>query len=260
MFCSFQLRKITWNSTVHERLLGFIELSLNTAQAIKWCPTNEQRVRDQPLRWSLWDSPSVWWRTRLRASQRVTVSCKPRAVSDLVGRYFSVEERLWQASVRPARLHHPLEPTGRRLSHSICQTVNWTLFRLGSHKGRQTNMCMLTETMRGKLRVERRRVLNHNPNTGSYWVVSNGTALRESRKNIDLLKCEMCLAQRRATTAARLLKESISVNKRNKLLTHKGLSARLTAKGWQQKVGVKRRKREKTNNVKMLEHALSGWA
>lgn len=124
-------------------------------------------------------------------------------------------------------------------------------------------MCMLTETMRGKLRVERRRVLNHNPNTGSYWVVSTGTALRESRKNIDLLKCEMCFAQRRATTAARLLKERqppISVNKRNKLLTHKGLSARLTAKGWQQKVGVKRRKREKTNNVKMLEHALSGWA
>lgn len=121
-----------------------------------------------------------------------------------------------------------------RLSHAICQTVNWTVFWLGSHKGRQTNMCMLTETMRGKLRVERRRVLNHNPNTGSYWVVSTGTALRESGKNIDLLKCEMCFAQRRATTAARLLKERqppISVNKRNKLLTHKGLSTRLTAKG-----------------------------
>lgn len=138
-----------------------------------------------------------------------------------------------------------------------------SFFWLGSNKGRQTNTCMLTETMRGKLRVERRRVLNHKPNTGSYWVVSNGTPLRESRKNIDLLKCEMCLARRRATTAARLLKERqppISVNKTNKVLTHKGLSARLTAKGWQQKVGVKRRKREKTNNVKMGEHALSEWA
>lgn len=61
--------------------------------------------------------------------------------------------------------------------------------------------------------------------------MSNGTVLRESWKNIDLLKCEMCLAQRRAMTAAQLLKERqppISVNKTNKLLTHKGLPAKLS--------------------------------
>ncbi len=102
--------------------------------------------------------------------------------------------------------------------------------------------------MRGKLEVERRRVLNHNPNTGSYWVVSNGTALRESMKNIDLLKSEMCLAQRRATAAARLLKERqpISVNKTHKPLTHKSLQQgsrrKDDSKKWELK-GEKERKR-----------------
>ncbi len=106
--------------------------------------------------------------------------------------------------------------------------------------------------MQGQLGVERRRVLNHNPNTGSYWVVSNGTALRESMKNIDLLKSEMCLAQRRATAAARLLKErqAISVNKTQTANAQES-AARLTEKGSQQKVGVKRRKREKKNIAKM---------
>lgn len=79
--------------------------------------------------------------------------------------------------------------------------------------------------------------------------MSNGTALRESRKNIDLLKCEMFLAQRRATTAARLLKERqppISVNKTHKLLTHKSLQQgslrKDDSKKWELK-GEKERKR-----------------
>lgn len=111
-------QKITWNAAVHQRLLGFIELSLNTAQAIKWCPTNEQRaishsagpcetarVLDGGLGCTL---NSMWqW------------AASPVPCWILMGRYFSMEERLWQGSVRPARLHHPLEPIGRCLSHAI---------------------------------------------------------------------------------------------------------------------------------------------
>lgn len=87
MLCSFQLRKITWNAAVHQRLLGFIELSSNTAQPIKWCPTNEQRAISHSA------GPCETARVLdgglgCARSQHVTVSCKPSAVLDFAGPIF----------------------------------------------------------------------------------------------------------------------------------------------------------------------------